>query len=65
MKQKLKSKRGAKKRFKVTAKGKVIGNKSNRRHILTSKPQKRKRQLRRGNVLSKADAKSVRIMLLS
>jgi large subunit ribosomal protein L35 len=62
---KLKTKRGAAKRFKVTAKGKVKASKSNRRHILTSKSTKRKRHYRSGLYLNKTDAKNVRRMLLS
>lgn len=42
-----KSHRGAKKRFKVTAGGKVMRNNSMRSHILTKKTTKRKRRLRR------------------
>lgn len=63
MKQKLKTKSSAKKRFKLTAKGKVKGSKANRRHILTPKPQKRKRQTRRGLVLANCDAKVIKKLL--
>jgi len=42
-----KTHRGAKKRFKVTAGGKVMRNNSMRSHILTKKTTKRKRRLRR------------------
>ena len=62
---KLKSKRGAKKRFKVTGTGKVMASKSNRRHILTSKAKKRKRQLRREILLGAADTKRLQMMLLA
>ncbi|HCU25097.1 MAG TPA: 50S ribosomal protein L35 [Deltaproteobacteria bacterium] len=62
---KLKSKRGAKKRFKVTAKGKIKGAKANRRHILTTKAPKRKRQLRKSRVVSDVHAKKMRIALLA
>jgi len=64
MNQKLKSKRGAKKRFKVTAKGRVKFNKSNRRHILTTKTTKQKRHSRKSHYLEKADEKNIRKMLL-
>jgi len=64
MKQKLKSRRGAKKRFKVTGTGKVRAAKSNRRHILSPKPHKRKRQARKGLTLNKTDAKNVKRLLL-
>jgi large subunit ribosomal protein L35 len=43
---KMKSHRGAKKRFKVTATGKVLRGHSGHSHILTKKSQKRKRNLR-------------------
>ena len=47
---KLKTHKGAKKRFKVTGNGKVLYAKKNRRHILTKKTTKRKRQLRKTGV---------------
>ncbi|MCP5468173.1 MAG: 50S ribosomal protein L35 [Deltaproteobacteria bacterium] len=64
MKNKLKSKRGVKKRFKVTAKGKVKYTKAFRRHILTKKTTKSKRQMRKNSYLSAADAKAIKGMLL-
>ncbi|MGH7494199.1 MAG: 50S ribosomal protein L35 [bacterium] len=60
---KLKSNRGAKKRFKVTATGKVKRRHSGLRHILTSKDQKRKRHLRHATLVSPADAPAVKRML--
>ena len=44
---KIKTHRGAKKRFKVTGGGKVLRNHSMKSHILTKKTTKRKRKLRR------------------
>ncbi|MCS7168243.1 MAG: 50S ribosomal protein L35 [Gemmatales bacterium] len=44
---KQKTHKGAKKRFKVTAHGKVMRQKCGRRHLLSHKRAKRKRQLRR------------------
>lgn len=44
---KMKSNSGAKKRFRTTASGKIRFNRKNRRHILTKKPRKRKRRLRK------------------
>ncbi|MCS7016404.1 MAG: 50S ribosomal protein L35 [Gemmatales bacterium] len=44
---KQKTHKGAKKRFKVTANGKVMRQKCGRRHLLSHKRSKRKRQLRR------------------
>jgi large subunit ribosomal protein L35 len=60
---KLKSKRGAKKRFKLTATGKVKRGQSMKRHILTKKSQGRKRSLRKGVLVSDADAANVRAMI--
>ena len=62
---KLKSKRGAKKRFKVTATGKVKAGKSHRRHILTNKRRKRKRHLRKTHEVNKVEQKRLRIALLA
>lgn len=52
---KLKTNRGAKKRFRVTGTGKVKRNRSGHRHILTSKDQKRKRGLRKGTLVHESD----------
>ena len=41
---KMKTKSGAKKRFRLTASGKVRFNPANKRHMLINKPQKMKRQ---------------------
>jgi large subunit ribosomal protein L35 len=60
---KLKSHRGAAKRFKKTASGKFKRTKAFKRHILTSKPTHRKRQMRGMEVVSPADAKRLRRML--
>jgi large subunit ribosomal protein L35 len=60
---KLKSHRGAKKRFKKTATGKFMRGKAFKRHILTSKPTRRKRQARGTVVISPADAHKLRRML--
>lgn len=51
---KLKTKRAAAKRFRATANGFKRGQ-SHRRHILTSKTSKRKRQLRAPSMVSKQD----------
>ena len=61
---KLKTKRAAAKRFKLTATGKVKRGHSMKRHILTSKTRSRKRALRRSTLTSKAETASVRRMLL-
>ena len=60
---KMKTHRGAAKRFKVTGTGKVIKFSSYKSHKLEKKSSKRKRQLRHGQVASKADTKRVRELL--
>jgi len=62
-KTKLKSKRGASKRFKFTATGKARFRRSNRAHILTKKAQKRKRHLRGLGVSSRSDLDAIRNMI--
>jgi large subunit ribosomal protein L35 len=61
---KLKSKRGAAKRFKLTATGKVKRSHSMKQHILTKKAQGRKRGLRKATLVSSAEVGQVRRMLL-
>lgn len=60
---KMKSHRGAKKRFKTTKNGKVKRFKAYKSHILTKKSSKRKRHLRQSALLSKADARRIRIII--
>jgi len=62
---KLKSKRAAVKRFKLTATGKVKRWQALKRHILTKKTTTRKRGLRKGVLVSAAETPSVRKMLLA
>ena len=59
---KLKSNRGAKKRFKRTGTGNYLHKSSHRRHILTKKSKKRKRQLRGNALVHKADHLTVKRM---
>jgi len=61
--QKLKSKRGAAKRFKGTANKKIKHHKAFGSHILSSKTTKRKRKLRKSVVVSKSDLKNIRKLL--
>jgi large subunit ribosomal protein L35 len=56
---KLKTRRGAAKRFKITAKGKLKRWHAGRRHLLEKKPRKRKRHLRRPTLVAPADAKAI------
>ena len=60
---KLKTNRGAAKRFKVTGSGKIKRKRAFHSHILTKKDTKRKRRLRTTVLVSKADEKSIRQML--
>ena len=60
---KLKTHRGAKKRFKLTASGKIKRGHSHARHILTKKTTKRKRKLDQSALVSKSDLPKVRKML--
>jgi large subunit ribosomal protein L35 len=49
---KMKSHKGARKRFKITGTGKVKRFRAFKSHILTKKSSKRKRRLRRGTTIS-------------
>jgi large subunit ribosomal protein L35 len=60
---KLKSHRGAAKRFKKTATGKFVRSKAFKQHILTSKRRSRKRHLKGTTVVSRADQAKLRRML--
>jgi large subunit ribosomal protein L35 len=60
---KMKTHSGAKKRFKVTATGKVRGRHSFTSHILEKKSPKRKRKLGQPAVISKHDEKQVKTLL--
>ena len=62
---KLKTHRGAAKRFKKTGTGKIVRGKAFKQHILTSKSRSRKRGLRGTVVVSDADAKKLARMLPS
>ncbi|HUF79083.1 MAG TPA: 50S ribosomal protein L35 [Thermoanaerobaculia bacterium] len=60
---KQKTHKGAAKRFKVTATGKVKRGHSMRSHILTKKTTKRKRRLRKSTLVSPAFAKEIKGMI--
>ncbi|MCE2731966.1 MAG: 50S ribosomal protein L35 [Cyclobacteriaceae bacterium] len=60
---KVKTKSGAKKRFKVTGTGKIKRKHAFKNHILTKKETKQKRRLGNKAVVSKSDEKNVAIML--
>jgi large subunit ribosomal protein L35 len=57
---KLKTHSGAKKRFKVTASGKVKAGYANKRHGLRKRPQSMKREARGMKVLFKTDGDNIR-----
>ncbi len=59
----LKTHRGAAKRFKKTATGKFLRSKAFKRHILTSKPTRRKRHMRGKETVTAADAARIKRML--
>ena len=63
VKLKLKTHKGAAKRFKLTAGGKIIRGHAFSRHILTSKKSKRKRKLDQNTTVSAADAPHIKKML--
>jgi large subunit ribosomal protein L35 len=56
---KMKTRSGAKKRFRRTASGKIKRSTAYRSHILTSKSTKRKRKLRGPHLVSKAETKNI------
>ena len=56
---KMKTRRAAAKRFKRTASGKIKRNRAYKGHILAKKSPKRKRNLRKSTLVSKADYKRV------
>ncbi len=60
---KLKTSRGARKRFKVTGTGKIVRAKAYRRHILSTKRRKRKRRLRHDTTVTGSDKKAIRRLL--
>lgn len=60
---KLKTNRGAAKRFKKTKSGKFKMTKANRRHLLESKSSKKSREMRQPTYVSKANEGHVKQML--
>ena len=61
---KLKTHRGAAKRFRLTSSGKARRSQANKRHILTKKTSKRKRRLRQaGLVATNGEIKHVKRLL--
>ena len=60
---KMKTKAGAKKRFKVTGSGKLKRKHAFKSHILTKKETKQKRNLTKSGLVHKSDVKSVKLQL--
>lgn len=60
---KMKTNRGAAKRFKATGSGKIRRNRAFSSHILTKKSAKRKRRLRQTDLVHKTDKKGLRRLL--
>jgi len=59
----LKTVKGVKDRLKITGTGKLLGFRAGRRHLLTGRRAKTKRQLRRPKTLSPVDARRLRALL--
>jgi large subunit ribosomal protein L35 len=57
---KLKTKSGAKKRFKVTGTGKIVAKAAHARHMMMNKPKQMKRKARGTFVLAPVDARIIR-----
>ena len=60
---KRKTHRGAAKRFKISATGKIVRSHSGKRHLMGAKPAKRMRRLKKLTLVHKADARKVKAML--
>jgi len=60
---KMKSKTGAKKRFRATGSGKFKRGRKGKRHLLTRKAQKRKRHLRKSALVHETQDHQIRAML--
>ncbi|HEX9445414.1 MAG TPA: 50S ribosomal protein L35 [Candidatus Binatia bacterium] len=60
---KIKSNRGAMKRFRVTGTGKIKRSRGFKGHLLSAKSKKRKRKLRKGALVSPADQKNIRKLI--
>ena len=60
---KMKTNRGAAKRFKTTGSGKIVRNKAFSSHILTKKSTKRKRNLRKSGLVDSSNLRNVHRMI--
>jgi large subunit ribosomal protein L35 len=60
---KMKTHKASKKRFRITKNGKVLANKSLRRHMMTDRSPKKKRQLRRGLKVEKMHVAAIKMCM--
>jgi len=60
---KMKTHRGAAKRFKATGSGKIVRQKANKQHILTKKRTKSKRQMRQEGLITDADMPRIKRLI--
>lgn len=60
---KMKTHKGAAKRFKLTGTGKIKKAKAFKSHILEKKSSKRKRNLRKSGLVSASDAKKIKLLI--
>ena len=60
---KLKTHRGAAKRFKVTGSGKIVRRKAGGNHILTKKSSRRKRALKKDALVREAEKKNIKQLI--
>jgi large subunit ribosomal protein L35 len=60
---KIKTNRAAAKRFRVTGSGKIKRNKGFKRHILSSKGKKRKRQPRKATTVAAVESRNIRRLI--
>ena len=60
---KMKTNKGAAKRFSKTGSGKIKRNKAFTSHILTSKTTKRKRNLRHSTIMSPGDTRKMKVLI--
>lgn len=60
---KLKTVKGVKWRLKVTGRGKLVGRRAGRRHLLAGKRAKNKRHLRRPQVVSATESRTIKTLV--
>lgn len=62
---KMKSHRGARKRFKTTGTGKILRRKQGKGHLLSHKSSKRRRKMRKDQAINDCQLRTVRILMQS